>query len=179
MAQNSDETNTDRGAEVIDRILRRGDRAAALGADDTHGTGEFDGDLLIGCGSSPDGDGALTLEHHVVGEDCRAGARRGAGLRAQPAHDRGRGPRPRTARVRGDVERPHDHLDRAAGNGAGDGIGGHVRPPPARAGRRRGDRLGDRRSLRQAPDHGERRVARPRWRRAGPPTGPGPTSGRP
>ena len=46
MAQNSDETSTDRGAEVIDRILRRGERAAALGADDTHGTGEFDGDQL-------------------------------------------------------------------------------------------------------------------------------------
>ena len=46
MAQNSDETSTDRGAEVIDRILRRGERAAALGADDTHDTGEFDGDQL-------------------------------------------------------------------------------------------------------------------------------------
>ena len=46
MAQNSDETNTDRGAEVIDRILRRGERAAALGADDTHANGEFDGDQL-------------------------------------------------------------------------------------------------------------------------------------
>lgn len=40
------EEGTDRGAEVIDRILRRGERAAALGADDTHGHQSFDGDQL-------------------------------------------------------------------------------------------------------------------------------------
>lgn len=34
----------DRGAEVIDRILRRGERAAALGDESTHGTGKYDGD---------------------------------------------------------------------------------------------------------------------------------------
>ena len=32
--------------QVIDRILRRGERAAALGADDTHGHSESDGDQL-------------------------------------------------------------------------------------------------------------------------------------
>jgi GTP-binding protein HflX len=40
------EEGTDRGAEVIDRILRRGERAAALGADDTHSHQSFDGDQL-------------------------------------------------------------------------------------------------------------------------------------
>jgi GTP-binding protein HflX len=40
------EDGTDRGAEVIDRILRRGERAAALGADDTHSHQSFDGDQL-------------------------------------------------------------------------------------------------------------------------------------
>ena len=40
------EDGSDRGAEVIDRILRRGERAAALGADDTHGHQSFDGDQL-------------------------------------------------------------------------------------------------------------------------------------
>lgn len=34
----------DRGAEVIDRILRRGERAAALGDDSNHRTGFYDGD---------------------------------------------------------------------------------------------------------------------------------------
>lgn len=46
MSQNSDEASVDRGAEVIDRILRRGEKAAALGATATHGHGEFDGDQL-------------------------------------------------------------------------------------------------------------------------------------
>ena len=42
---NQDEpTARDRSAEVIDRIIRRGERAAALGADNTHGHGETDGD---------------------------------------------------------------------------------------------------------------------------------------
>ena len=36
--------STDRGAEVINRILRRDDRAAALGDDSTHGYSDFDGD---------------------------------------------------------------------------------------------------------------------------------------
>ncbi|MFM5904754.1 MAG: GTPase HflX [Micrococcales bacterium] len=36
--------STDRGAEVIDRILKRADRAAALGDDRTHGHTDFDGD---------------------------------------------------------------------------------------------------------------------------------------
>ena len=46
MSQNPEETSVDRGAEVIDRILRRGERAAALGAAETHSHGEFDGDQL-------------------------------------------------------------------------------------------------------------------------------------
>jgi GTP-binding protein HflX len=46
MAENEELNSTDRGAEVIDRILRRGEKAAALGADSTHGHGEFDGDQL-------------------------------------------------------------------------------------------------------------------------------------
>lgn len=44
MAQNEDPGPEDRGAKVIDRILRRGERAAALGLDDTHGHGDYDGD---------------------------------------------------------------------------------------------------------------------------------------
>ncbi|MEO0313387.1 MAG: hypothetical protein RL140_617, partial [Actinomycetota bacterium] len=31
---------------IIDRILRRGEKAQALGADDTHGYGDLDGDQL-------------------------------------------------------------------------------------------------------------------------------------
>ena len=46
MAENEHGENVDRGAAVIDRILRRGERAAALGAEDTHAHGEFDGDQL-------------------------------------------------------------------------------------------------------------------------------------
>ena len=46
MTENTDSNSTDRGAEVIDRILRRGERAAALGADDSHGHQNFDGDQL-------------------------------------------------------------------------------------------------------------------------------------
>jgi GTP-binding protein HflX len=46
MAETEEPNSTDRGAEVIDRILRRGEKAAALGADSTHGHGEFDGDQL-------------------------------------------------------------------------------------------------------------------------------------
>lgn len=45
MAENDSE-NPDRGAAVIDRILRRGERAAALGASDTHAHSDFDGDQL-------------------------------------------------------------------------------------------------------------------------------------
>ena len=41
---NEDPGNEDRGAKVIDRILRRGERAAALGLDDTHEHGDYDGD---------------------------------------------------------------------------------------------------------------------------------------
>ena len=33
-----------RGDEVVERILRRGERAAALGAEETHGHGAYDGD---------------------------------------------------------------------------------------------------------------------------------------
>jgi GTP-binding protein HflX len=44
MAQNEQTPDEDRGAKVIDRILRRGERAAALGADESHGHGEYDGD---------------------------------------------------------------------------------------------------------------------------------------
>lgn len=44
MTQNDEPTSTDRGAEVIDRILRRGAKAVALGSAETHGHGEFDGD---------------------------------------------------------------------------------------------------------------------------------------
>jgi GTP-binding protein HflX len=46
MTQNDEPTSIDRGAEVIDRILRRGAKAVALGSADTHGHGEFDGDQL-------------------------------------------------------------------------------------------------------------------------------------
>lgn len=46
MTQNDEPTSTDRGAEVIDRILRRGAKAVALGSAETHGHGEFDGDQL-------------------------------------------------------------------------------------------------------------------------------------
>ena len=46
MVDKEESNNADRGAEVIDRILRRGERAAALGADDTHGHQSFDGDQL-------------------------------------------------------------------------------------------------------------------------------------
>jgi GTP-binding protein HflX len=46
MAETEEPNSTDRGAEVIDRILRRGEKAAALGADSTHGHGEFDGEQL-------------------------------------------------------------------------------------------------------------------------------------
>ena len=38
--------STERGAEVINRILARGERAAALGADETHGHSNSDGDQL-------------------------------------------------------------------------------------------------------------------------------------
>lgn len=40
----SKESFASRGEEVIDRILRRGERAIALGADDTHGYSASDGD---------------------------------------------------------------------------------------------------------------------------------------
>ena len=46
MVDQEDSIGADRGAEVIDRILRRGERAAALGADDTHNHQSFDGDQL-------------------------------------------------------------------------------------------------------------------------------------
>ena len=46
MVQNDETPEQDRGAQVIDRILRRGERAAALGAEESHGHGEFDGDQL-------------------------------------------------------------------------------------------------------------------------------------
>lgn len=44
MAQNEQTPDEDRGAKVIDRILRRGERAAALGAEENHGHGDYDGD---------------------------------------------------------------------------------------------------------------------------------------
>jgi GTP-binding protein HflX len=44
MAQNGETPDEDRGAEVINRILRRGERAAALGADESHEHGDYDGD---------------------------------------------------------------------------------------------------------------------------------------
>ena len=46
MVLNDETPEQDRGAQVIDRILRRGERAAALGADESHGHGEYDGDQL-------------------------------------------------------------------------------------------------------------------------------------
>jgi GTP-binding protein HflX len=44
MTENTNSNPKDRGAEVIDRIIRRGERAAALGADSGHGHQNFDGD---------------------------------------------------------------------------------------------------------------------------------------
>ena len=44
MTDEAEKGQRDRGSEVIDRILRRGERAAALGAESTHGHGDFDGD---------------------------------------------------------------------------------------------------------------------------------------
>lgn len=40
------QTGRSRGDEVVDRILRRGEKAAALGADETHGHSYSDGDQL-------------------------------------------------------------------------------------------------------------------------------------
>ncbi len=40
----AEQASMSKSDEVIDRILRRGERAAALGADDTHGHGDYDGD---------------------------------------------------------------------------------------------------------------------------------------
>ena len=40
----ADSSTKSRGDQVIDRILRRGEKAAALGADETHGHSLSDGD---------------------------------------------------------------------------------------------------------------------------------------